>query len=99
MTKSPILNAVAAGIYIVFVVLVMQIGQQITGDNESLLIPMTMLSLLVLSVSVMGYLFIFEPVSMYMDGNRKEAVDFFIKTIASFAVIVILFLLALFISS
>jgi len=46
-----------------------------------------MLSLLVLSVTVMGYLFILVPVQLYIDGAKKEAVSFFLRTVGWFAAI------------
>ena len=51
------------------------------------LAPMAMLSLLVFSVSLMGYLFFFQPVQMYLDGQKREAVELFTKTLGAFAVI------------
>lgn len=87
--KSPYLNACAASAYIVFIVLF------ITGGAPSFLepfeqtpaIPVIMLSLLVFSVALMGYLFFYRPLELFLDGKRQEAAQFFLKTIATFALI------------
>lgn len=50
-------------------------------------IPIIMLSLLVLSVALMGYLFFYRPLELFMDGRRHEAATFFLKTIGTFALI------------
>lgn len=39
-----------------------------------------MLSLLVLSVAVMAYLFLREPVRLYFENKRSEAIAAFLKT-------------------
>ena len=80
MNKNPFLNAILAGLYIVTIVFVMDTimssTKEGTGD-EMLLIPMTMLSLLVLSTAVMGFLFVLEPLRLFLDGHRQEAITFF----------------------
>ena len=88
MTKNPYLNALAAGAYIVFVVLLINFGPILArGKPDSILAPMAMLSLLVLSVAFMGYTFIFQPTLMYLDGHKREAVELVTKTLVAFSVI------------
>ena len=90
MTKSPYLNALLAGLYIVGIVfLISTLAEPNTPDNETLLVPMMMLSLFVLSAAVMGFLFVAEPLTLYLDGKREEAVKFFLTTVASFALITV----------
>lgn len=98
--KNPILNAILAGGYIAIIVLTMNVFMSLgkEGDGEdTILIPMTMLSLLTLSVAVMGYLFGAEPLRLFLDGQKQEAITFFLKTLAAFAVITAVFALALFV--
>lgn len=88
MTKNPYLNALAASAYIVFVVLLITYGPHfVRAKPDTILAPMTVLSLLVLSVAFMGYAFIFQPMRMYIDGQKREATELFTKTLFSFAVI------------
>ena len=95
MTKNPTLNAIAAAIYIVIVVSIMQFASRL-HQPDSVIIPMTILSMFTLSAAVMGYLFLGNPIQLYLDGKKKEAVTFFFRTVGTFAVITVLFLLVLF---
>ena len=88
MTKNPYINALLAGAYNVLIVLLITYGPMFVREKpDTILAPMAMLSLLVLSVAFMGYAFLFQPIVMYMDGKKREAVTFFTKTLLTFAVI------------
>lgn len=88
MTKKPYLNALFAGLYIVFVVILITYGPMFVRQQpDSILAPIAMLSLLVLSAAFMGYIFFFQPILMYVEGQKREAVELFTKTLAIFAVI------------
>jgi hypothetical protein len=93
--KKPFLFALVAALYIVNIVLGMNFIISL-AIKDNILIPMAMLSLFVLSAAVMGYLFLSEPLQLYMDNQKKEAVAFFAKTVGIFACFVILFLILLF---
>ncbi|TSC86536.1 MAG: Uncharacterized protein G01um10148_522 [Parcubacteria group bacterium Gr01-1014_8] len=90
MTKNPYINASLAAAYIALVATVMTVGEKF-GPDGSILVPMAVLSLFVLSACVMGFIFFFEPVQMYLDGAKKEAISLAYKTIGTFAVITALF--------
>jgi membrane protease YdiL (CAAX protease family) len=91
--KTPLLNALSASIYIGVVVGVISFLTSIGHEKpDNILIPMFMLSLLVLSVAVMGFLFFYKPFELYFDNKRKEAVLFFWKTVGIFAIAVGIFL-------
>ena len=88
MSRNPYINALLAGLYIVFVVLLITYGPAYVRENPAaILAPMAMLSLLVFSVALMGYLFFLQPVQMFLEGQKHEAVELFTKTLGSFAVI------------
>jgi hypothetical protein len=88
MTKNPYLNALVAGLYIVFVVLLITYGPTFVREKpDTIFAPMAMLSLLVFSAAFMGYVFFFQPVLMYVEGQRREAVELFTKTLGAFAAI------------
>jgi hypothetical protein len=85
MPRNPFIHALSAASYIVLIVfLISSLASPDTPDSN-LLIPMTMLSLLVLSVAVMGYLFFYEPVRLYVEGQKEQSVAFFGKTVGYFA--------------
>ena len=89
--KKPFLHAVSALLYIVLIVnIINYFGRENVPEN-TILAPIAMLSLLVLSVTFMAFVFFYEPVKIYSEGNKKEALDFFAKTLGSFAFLVVLF--------
>jgi len=88
MTRNPYLNALCAGLYIVFIVLLIFYGPTFVRDKpDTILAPIAMLSLLVLSVAFMGYTFFFQPVLMYLEEQKREAMELFTKTLVAFAAI------------
>ena len=93
LMKKPFLHALSAIAYIVLIV-------SIVGNIEhnfpegSLLAPMVMLSLLVLSVTMMWFFFFYHPLHLFIEGKKKEALDFLAKTIGIFACFVVVFIVA-----
>lgn len=88
MITNPFYNAVLASGYIVGIVyfIFAFVAQPNTPDSEqSLLIPIAMLSLFVLSAAVMGYLFLYQPLVLYFENKRAEAAQFFLATVGAFA--------------
>lgn len=93
MTKNPIYNAIAALIYIVLVVLLINSVTRIDALEASLLMPILMISLFTLSAAVMGYIFCYQPLRMYLDGKKEEAVKLFLKTVGIFAIVPVIIVL------
>jgi len=86
MSKNPIINALAASGYIILVVSVITfISQTQENKPDNFLAPIIFLSLLTLSVTVMAYLFFYQPLQLFISGKKKAAVDLFVKTVAVFA--------------
>ena len=94
MTKNPFINAFAAALYIAGVASLMYYAPKVEV-NGGVIMPLTVLSLLVLSVLTLGYLFFAQPIQLYLDGEKKEAVTLFIKTAGVFAGITAVFLFTL----
>ncbi len=86
MTKNPIINALAGLLYIVLVVSLLNYSQTFVGKVESIFIPIAMLSLFVFSAASMGYIFLYQPLQLFLEGEKKKSVDLFIKTLAAFAI-------------
>lgn len=98
--KKPFLHALGAALYIVVIVLAAQaVGSVLKSQNDTIITPMTMLSLFVLSAAVMGFLFLSEPLYLLMENKKKEAIAFFAKVVGFFACFVVFFTLLLFLSS
>lgn len=84
--KNPFINALCASLYITLVVsLINFLSQTQKNKPDTFLAPVLFLSLLVLSVTVMAYLFFYQPLHLFIAGKKKEAVDLFVKTVAIFA--------------
>lgn len=96
MTKNPFINAFAAAAYIAVVASLMFYAPRFAPPTNSVMVPIAMLSLFTLSAAVMGYLFVFQPLQLYLDGEKKAAVRLFLKTLAAFACLTALILFVLF---
>jgi hypothetical protein len=97
MSKNPIINALCASGYIVLVVSVIRFLSQTQKDKpDTFLAPILALSLLTLSVTVMGYVFFYQPMQLFLSGKKKEGVNLFMQTVATFAGITLLFLIGVF---
>ena len=96
MTKNPFLNALAAVLYIVVIVFVMHYATGFDNTKATVITPMAVLLLFTLSAAVMGYLFLYQPLQIYTDGERKVAINLFLQTVAVFAVVTVVVLLILF---
>lgn len=94
MTKNPFINSLSATAYIAAVACFMFYGKGLFPAKDNIFMPITMLSLLVLSVAMMGYFFFFQPIQLYLDGDKKQAADLFLKTLSVFAVTTLLAILS-----
>lgn len=88
---NPFLNAAGAALYIVIIVNVIHAFADASPQEDTILAPITMLSLFVLSAAVMGFLFVYKPLTLYLDGQKQNALSFFLKTLGTFAVFAALF--------
>ena len=91
MTKNPFINAFCALGYIVLVGLVMNfVSHTQSNKPDTFFAPIAILSLFTLSAAIMGYLFLYQPLQLFLDGHRKNAVNLFLQTVAVFAGITVL---------
>ncbi|OQY64747.1 hypothetical protein B6D29_04655 [Microgenomates bacterium UTCPR1] len=97
MSKNPLINALSASAYIFIVVSVMNfVTQPLRNKPDTFFAPVTVLFVLTLSVSVMAYLFFYQPLLLFIEGKKKEAVNLFVKTVGIFAAVTALVLILLF---
>ncbi len=92
MTKNPFLNALAALTYISIISSVMFFTVDKKLGN-TILVPIFMLSLFSLSAAIMGYIFLSQPVQLFLDGKKKAGVKLFLQTVGIFACIPVLVLI------
>lgn len=89
--KKPIIHAFLAALYIATVASLMQFISSIRHDTpDTVLDVVAALSLFVFSAVVMAYLFFAKPLFLYIDGDKKGALSFFLNTLLSFGVITVL---------
>ena len=94
MSKNPVVNALSASGYIVFIVSAMtSIMQTQRNRPDTIAAPIIMLSVLTLSVAVMAYIFFYQPLQLFIEGKKKEAVNLFVRTVGVFGAITALVLL------
>ena len=87
MSKYPILNALGASGYIALVVSLLNFVSQTQSDKpDTAFAPVAFLSLFTLSAAVMAYLFFYQPLLLFIEGQKKQAVNLFIRTVGVFAV-------------
>lgn len=85
MSKNPFLNALVASAYITFISVFMTWGAHIAPKEDTVVAPIAIISLFTLSAAVMGYVFCYTPLVLYMDGKKKAAVNLFLQTVGVFA--------------
>jgi len=87
MTKNPVINALGALAYIAGLVSIIFYGGDAIEHSveNSIFVPIAFLSLFVFSAATMGYIFLGKPLQMFLEGEKKEAVDLFLKTLLAFA--------------
>lgn len=96
MTKNPFVNALTATLYISLVALIMDFAMRQVPQPKSVIVPIAVVSLFTLSAAVMGYLFLYHPGELYLDGKKKQAVNLFLQTVGVFAAITALVFITLF---
>lgn len=97
MSKNPIINALSAAGYIGLVVSVINlISQTHRNQPDTAFAPLVFLSLLTLSVTVLAFLFFYQPLQLFIEGKKKESVNLFVKTVGAFAAFTVVVLLLLF---
>jgi len=90
MNKNPFLNALSATAYIAIIASAIAYAPNFEVRMYGAIAPITFLSLFVFSASLMGYLFVYQPVQLLIGGKQKEATKFFLATVSSFAGITVL---------
>ena len=99
IVKHAVINSLLTTLYIALVSSFLFYGPRAfsPAKEDTVLIPIMMLSLLVFSVAMMGVLIFGRPVMWYLDGRKEEAISLLAHTLAIFFFIIIIALLALFV--
>jgi len=89
MNKKAVINGFVAFAYIFILVSVMNFVSRSAEQPDSILAPIAAISLFTLSAAVMGYLFCLQPIQLYLDGKKKQAVSQFLQTVTVFGIITV----------
>jgi hypothetical protein len=96
MSRNPFLNALAAAVYVAAVAWLLYYAPRLAGPVDNVLAPIALLSLFVLSAAVRGLVFLDQPVVLYVEGDKAGAARLFLRTVAAFAGITAVLLVAAF---
>lgn len=90
-----IISSFATFIYVVLVAWIMTNGDKIFGQANTLLGPVAFLLLFVVSATIVGLLVLGKPITLYLEGFKKEAVRLLVYTVICLIIITALALLAM----
>jgi hypothetical protein len=98
--KNALLNALATALYIALIASFLFYVPRVFGteQDDTVLVPIVMLSLFVFSASVTGLLVFGRPVLWYLDGKKAEAISLLGYTLGFFFIIITLAFLTLYLS-
>ncbi len=89
MSNNPIILAGAAALYIAGgALLAWNVVPLLEPLEDTIGAPIAVLSTLVFSVAVMGYLFFYAPAMLLLGGKHQEGMSLFFKTLGFFAVFI-----------
>jgi hypothetical protein len=98
--KHAILNALLTIIYIAIIASFLFYAPKIfaPAKDNTVFIPIVMLSLFVFSAALTGILIFGRPVLWYLDGHKKEAISLLAHTLIIFLIITIIAVLILYLA-
>ena len=91
INKNPYVSALLAGLYIVVIGFGLNWTSHFENIEGTFFVPLFMLSFFVFSAAVMCYFFVLTPLTLYIDGHKKEGVSHFLKTVGTFALWLVIF--------
>ena len=81
IAKYALLNSLSAAVYVTVIGLFLPNSSKFFGQTDTVVTPVAVLLLLVVSVAVMAVLVFGRPVMWYLDGRKKEAVSLVFFTV------------------
>ena len=91
MTRNPFVNALAALAYIALIVTGIFYLPKSVDSEANIILPIMMLSLFVFSAAAMAYVFMYQPLQLFLEGEKKKGIDLFLKTLGAFALCAAIF--------
>lgn len=88
MKWNPYLNGLGAAAYIAGLALLISHISRLHHDTpDNLVGSIAALSLFTFTAAVMAFLFFYHPVTLLIDGEKRAALPFFLKTLATFGLV------------
>ena len=76
---------------------IMFFGLDHKDQTPTVLIPIAVLSLFVLSAAIMAFIFFYNPAQLFLEGQKQHALELIVKTIGAFACMTLVFLVIAFV--
>jgi hypothetical protein len=94
--KSALINSLLASLYVTVVATLMYfMGQNHIGNNNTILVPIVMILLFLLSAAITSWLIFGKPAQLFLEGKKKEAISMVGYTIGFLAAITFIDLILL----
>lgn len=78
---SSLRNAMGTTVYVVIVSLIILNAEKIFGTMKNILGPVAFLLLFVTSAAITGFLVLGQPIILYLDNKKQEAIKLFVLTV------------------
>jgi len=82
LIRSSLRNSLATSVYVVIVALIIHNAENVFGTMSNIIGPIAFLLLFVTSAAITGFLVLGQPIILYFDNQKSEAVKLFIYTAA-----------------
>ena len=90
--KYAVINAALTALYIVLIssfVFYVPKALHLNDKPDNVFAPIIMLSLLVFSAALVGFLIFGRPIMWYLDGKKQEALKLLVSTLVTFFIIIL----------
>jgi hypothetical protein len=78
---SSLRNALGTAVYVAIVALIIYSAEKIFGKMSNITGPIAFLLLFVTSAAITGFLVLGQPIMLYLDNQKREAVRLFLYTV------------------
>ena len=82
LIKTSLRNSLGTAVYVAIVAVIIYNAESIFGTMKNIIGPIAFLLLFVTSAAITGFLVLGQPIMLYFDNQRHEAVKLFIYTVA-----------------
>lgn len=89
--KYSLINGFGTSLYVILIAsFIYLMGNWLSGNNDTIFIPIAMLMLFVFSAAFTGLLILGRPVMWYLEGKKREALHLLFYTLVIFFMITII---------